>query len=137
MDGLPETSSSSAAPIADDMIRLNWTRNSVYNTIISSEDNEIMYEVTTANLYSITKRLTTVTRLDKASGKKVFAGEIAWKALQIRTEVRVGWQNCEWILAQEWLKNSKGISTAKTFTAAQGTQYRWKFRDLKYHVRKT
>ncbi|KAG9043052.1 hypothetical protein FS837_010105 [Tulasnella sp. UAMH 9824] len=134
MDSPSETSNTPAAPIVDDMIRLNWTRNSVYNTIISSEDNEIMYEVSTPNVFSITKRLTTVTRLDKSSGRRVFAGEIAWKALQMQTEVRVGWQNCEWILAREWLKNPKGISTAKTFTATQGTQYRWKFRNLKYHL---
>ncbi|KIO31253.1 hypothetical protein M407DRAFT_19865 [Tulasnella calospora MUT 4182] len=134
MDGPSRTSGSSAAPTADDMVRLNWTRNSVYNTIISSEDNEIMYEVSTPNIFSLTKRLTTITRMDKSSGQKVFAGEIAWKATQNRAQVRVGWQNCEWTLAQEWLKNPKGISTAKTFTAAQGAQYRWKLRNLKYHL---
>ncbi|KAG9043051.1 hypothetical protein FS837_010104 [Tulasnella sp. UAMH 9824] len=106
-----------------------------YNTIISSEDNEIMYEVLTPN--SFINRVTTITRLDKSSGEKVFAGEIAWKATQNRTMVRVGWQSCEWILAHDgWLKNTKGISRAKTFSAGQGAQYRWKVRNLNYHVRR-
>ncbi|KAG8900178.1 hypothetical protein FRC01_010246 [Tulasnella sp. 417] len=129
------SSRSSEAPIADDMIRLNWTRNSSSNIVISSEDNDIMYEISSPNLF--TNRVTTITRLDKSSGEKVFAGEIAWKALQIQTQVRTGWQNCEWMLAREWLNepNNKGISTARTFTGAQGVKYRWKVRNLKRHVR--
>ncbi|KAG8900153.1 hypothetical protein FRC01_010254, partial [Tulasnella sp. 417] len=133
MAGRPRSSRSSAAPIADDMIRLNWTRNSSSNIVISSEDNEIMYEISSPNLF--TNRVTTITRLDKSSGEKVFAGEIAWKALQIQNQVRIGWQNCEWMLAREWLNepNNKGISTARTFTGAQGAKYRWKVRNLKRH----
>ncbi|KIO30777.1 hypothetical protein M407DRAFT_20102 [Tulasnella calospora MUT 4182] len=134
MDAPPRSSSSSPPPMADDMIRLNWTRNSPFNTIISSEDNGIMYEVSTPN--NFINHVTTITRLDKASGEKVFAGEIAWKAIRSRTQVRIGWQNCEWTLVQEWLNdpNCKGISTAKTFTGAQGAKYRWKLRNLKRHL---
>ncbi|KAG8947426.1 hypothetical protein FRC04_010746 [Tulasnella sp. 424] len=109
MDDPPK---SSPPPIADDMIRLNWTRNNVFNTIISSEDNEIMYEVSTPNRYAIKGRVTTISKMDKSSGQKVFAGEIAWKALRGRTLVRIGWQNCEWMQVQNWLTNPKeGMST--------------------------
>ncbi|KAG9012245.1 hypothetical protein FRB90_006741 [Tulasnella sp. 427] len=136
MNEPPRSSSASPPPIAADMIRLNFTKNSVYNTLISSEENDIMYEVSTPNVFSINNRVTTLSKFDKSSGQKVFAGEIAWKALRSRTEVRIGWQDCEWTKAQEWLNNPSGISTAKTFTDAQGLQYRWKLRKLKFHVRR-
>ncbi|KAG8937063.1 hypothetical protein FRC00_007238 [Tulasnella sp. 408] len=130
-----KSSSSSDAPVADDMIRLNFSRNSVYNTIISSEDNEIMYEVSTPNIWSFTKSVTTVMKLDKTSEQKMFVGEIGWRGLHHRIVVRIGSQNIEWLLAKVWLTNSKGISTAKTFDASQGVRYRWKTRKLEYHAR--
>ncbi|KIO31224.1 hypothetical protein M407DRAFT_241903 [Tulasnella calospora MUT 4182] len=116
------------------MIRLNWTRNDIHNAIISSEDNEIMYEVSTPSRSSSNNRVTTLTKLDKDSGKKIVTGEIAWKAMRSQAEVRFGSEDGEWILANEWLKNSKGLSTAKTFTAAEGVQYRWKLRNFKEHL---
>ncbi|KAG8939868.1 hypothetical protein FRC04_005836 [Tulasnella sp. 424] len=134
MQRTPSSSGSSDPPIVDDMIRLNFSRNSVFNTIISSEDNEIMYQVSTPNVWSLTKSVTTITKFDKSSEQKVFVGEIAWKVLNHRIQVRIGWQNCEWMPAWEWLKNPKGISTAKTFAAEQGIQYRWKLRKFDYHV---
>lgn len=117
------------------MIRLNFSRDSVYNTVISSEDNEIMYEVSTPNVWSLTKSaITTIMKLDKTSEQKMFVGEIEWRGLHHRIVVRIGSQNCEWLLAKVWLTNSKGISTAKTFDAAQGVRYRWKLRKLEYHL---
>ncbi|KAG9048366.1 hypothetical protein FS837_000169 [Tulasnella sp. UAMH 9824] len=102
-----KSSSSSDAPVADDMIRLNFSKNSVYNTIISSEDNEIMYEVSTPNIWSFTKSVTTVMKLEKTSEQKVFVGEIGWRGLHHRIVVRIGSQNIEWLLAKVWLTNSK------------------------------
>ncbi|KAG8900485.1 hypothetical protein FRC00_012711 [Tulasnella sp. 408] len=67
MESTRKSRSSPDAPVADDLIRLNLSRDSVYNTIISSEDNETMYEVSTANVWSFTKSVTTVTKLDKTS----------------------------------------------------------------------
>ncbi|KAG9018821.1 hypothetical protein FRB90_009291 [Tulasnella sp. 427] len=120
-------------PIANDMIRLNFSKNSVFNTVISSTDNEIIYEVSTPNVWSV-GRVTTIWRMDKSLGEKTFVGEVAWKALKGRTKVRVGWQTCEWMEVNDWFTDRKGISTARTFTAAQGVKYRWKIRKFKLHL---
>lgn len=71
-----------------------------------------MYEVSTPNVWSFTKSVTTVMKLDKASEQKMFVGEIGWRGLHHRIVVRIGSQNIEWLLAKVWLTNSKGISTS-------------------------
>ncbi|KAG8908612.1 hypothetical protein FRB99_004900 [Tulasnella sp. 403] len=113
------------------MVKLTFSKNSVWNTVIASPDHEILYEVTTQNKY--VSRVTTITRLDRRSGEKVFAGEIAWKALE--PLVRVGWQNCEWLPIRNWLANNKGnLTSAKSFTDGHGTKFRWKTRDWCLHL---
>ncbi|KAG9018820.1 hypothetical protein FRB90_009290 [Tulasnella sp. 427] len=130
----PTTSSAeNEYPIANDMIRLNFSKDSVFNTIISSADNEIIYEVSTPKEWTL-NRVTSIWKMDKSLEEKVFVGEVAWKALKDRTKVRVGWQTCEWMEANDWFTDKKGISIARTFTAAQGVKYRWKNRKLRLHL---
>ncbi|KAG8844289.1 hypothetical protein FRB96_003225 [Tulasnella sp. 330] len=82
----------------DGMIKLRFSQNSVFNTIISSaeDDHAIMYEVLTPQKY--TNRVTTIYRLDSASGGKIFVGEIEWKAIPSRMMVRLGEPTSESIL---------------------------------------
>ncbi|KAG8912291.1 hypothetical protein FRC01_005175 [Tulasnella sp. 417] len=110
MEDPPRSSSTTPVP-ADEMIRLNWSRNSVHNVVISSEDSEIMYEVSTPNGFSSTNRVTTVTKLDKYSGKRTIVGEIAYKFIRSQAEVRFGSEDGEWMLVDEWLKSPKAFST--------------------------
>ncbi|KAG9042111.1 hypothetical protein FS837_011343 [Tulasnella sp. UAMH 9824] len=111
MDDPPRSSSTTPVPASDEMIRLNWNRNSIRNVVISSEDNDIMYEVTTPNAVTHTNRVTTLTKLEWSTGKKTVAGEIAWKAMRSHAEVRFGSDDGQWVLADEWLKSSNVFST--------------------------
>ncbi|KAG9018819.1 hypothetical protein FRB90_009289 [Tulasnella sp. 427] len=126
--------SSNEAPVANDMIRLNFSRNSVFNTVISSEDNEIIYQVSTPNTKSIGNKMTSIWRMDKELQQRVFVAEVAWKFLTGKAQVKMGWEACDWMLVKKWLANSKGISSVKTFTTKQGVKYRWKLRKLQFHM---
>ncbi|KAG9012244.1 hypothetical protein FRB90_006740 [Tulasnella sp. 427] len=123
-------------PTVDNMIRLNFTKNSVYNTIISSENNDIIYEITTPGIFSNADRVTAIFKCDRLSEKKMLVAEISWKAMRSRTAIRLGGPTFEWVPVREWLVDSKGISATKTFTTAEGTQYCWKIRNLKRHLTK-
>lgn len=106
------TTPSSPSLFDDDvppMVKLSFSKNSVYNTVISSEDHDIMYKVTTPNRFL--DRVTSIYRMDRASGQAQFAGEIAWKTLD--PQVRIGWQNCEWMPVRQWLRSPRGeLSTS-------------------------
>ncbi|KAG9014733.1 hypothetical protein FRB94_010580 [Tulasnella sp. JGI-2019a] len=105
---------------------LKFTNNSVFNTVISSPDNDIMYKVSTPNIYF--NSVTTINRVDSASGEMTFAGEVGWKAWYPNTRIRIGW-NCEWIREGEWLELVKGwLSKTRGFRGANGAKYRWKRR---------
>ncbi|KAG8874617.1 hypothetical protein FRB97_005784, partial [Tulasnella sp. 331] len=92
-----------------------------------------MYEVSTPQKY--TNRVTTIYRLDSASGERTFAGEVEWKAIPTRTRARVGWQTCEWMLVKDWLENPKGwTSKERAFIGANGARYRWHRKWMQYRL---
>ncbi|KAG8970396.1 hypothetical protein FRC03_008593 [Tulasnella sp. 419] len=118
---------SASDPVLDpptDHIKLSFTRNSVWNTIISSSDHEIMYEVSTPN--RIFNSVTTITRLDKWSGERKYVGEIAWKAF--KPLVRIG-RDGDLMPVSQFLVNGKSkLSSARSFVGKYGLRYRWKIR---------
>lgn len=103
-----ETAASSSTDGSSDIITLLFSKNSVFNTVISSSDNEVMYDVVTPKkLYN---KATIVHRLDRGSGERRFAGEIVWKPLG-DWQVRMGWQHCEWVPVRKWLKSAHGYAS--------------------------
>ncbi|KAG8839993.1 hypothetical protein FRB96_000464, partial [Tulasnella sp. 330] len=130
----PATGSDSSEQ-RDGMITLTFSENSIFNTIISStnDDHVIMYEVSTPQKF--TNRVTTIHRLDSTSGQRVFAAEIEWNVVSKHSRVRLGWQNCEWMEAKDWLqKAGKWGSKDRSFTAVDGARYRWHRRWPKFRL---
>ncbi|KAG9017869.1 hypothetical protein FRB93_004680 [Tulasnella sp. JGI-2019a] len=84
---------------------LKFTDDSIFNTVVSSPDNDIMYKVSTPNKFF--NSVTTINRLDSASGEIKLAGEVDWKVWPPNTRIRIGW-NCEWIREGDWLEQVKG-----------------------------
>jgi len=122
-----------APELEGQILSLSLSKNSVFNTIVSSPDHDIMYEVSSTKMFSQGGMTTTICRLDRSSSEKVFAGQIAWKPLQ--PLVRIGWQNCEWMPVRDWLvKGKEGMSSARTFMGAGGAKFRWKRRKLRFHL---
>ncbi|KAG9005565.1 hypothetical protein FRB94_001424 [Tulasnella sp. JGI-2019a] len=132
---LPRTGSDSSGSSNNNLtITLRFSRNSVFNVVISSPDNEIMYEVSTNNKY--VNQVTTTFRMDPARGERTLVGEVDWTSSHTRARVRVGFQTLEWMLVNEWLENPGGwTEAARVFTCSNGAKYRWKRKKLQeFHL---
>ncbi|KAG9005566.1 hypothetical protein FRB94_001425 [Tulasnella sp. JGI-2019a] len=121
---LPRTGSDASGSLDNNLtITLNFSQNSVFNAVISSPDNEIMYEVSTKNKYF--NRVSTTFRMDPSRGERVVVGEVEWATNPTRTRVRVGFQTSEWMLVNDWFEKRGGwTSGVRAFACVNGTKYR-------------
>ncbi|KAG9014734.1 hypothetical protein FRB94_010581 [Tulasnella sp. JGI-2019a] len=120
---LPRMASDSSGFSNSLAIVLKFSENRIFNSVISSPDNEIMYEISTPN--KVFNRVSTVFRLDQARGERTLVGEAEWSPVTMRSRIRVGFQSLEWMLVNDWLVNPGGwASKARAFTGANGARYR-------------
>ncbi|KAG9039109.1 hypothetical protein FRB95_012820 [Tulasnella sp. JGI-2019a] len=130
---LSRIGSDSSGSLDNLTIILKFSENSVFNSIISSPDNDIMYEVSTPN--KLFNRVSTTFRLDPTRGERTLSGEVEWASVPIRTRVRIGFQTLEWMLVNDWLENLGGwTSASRAFVGANGARYRWKRKFREFHL---